>query len=187
MTGRTLGEHAVGYELPCAPGLWVGHPDEKIDVTVMPLEPALNQIRAAGVRLFVCSIQPSMRPSDSAIDQLDAAESVTFVGYPSNLYDRVHNTPIIRQGTTATPVQLDWNGRPQFLIDASVFLAVVAVLYFRRSELRTKDLAIVYKWTTIEDAIDEMCRTYDLTRRRVEGASWALPEAPRDGVVGPDG
>jgi hypothetical protein len=37
------------------------------------------------------------------------------------MFDRKHYTPVIRRGTTATPIQLDYDGRPAFLIDVSVF------------------------------------------------------------------
>ena len=37
------------------------------------------------------------------------------------MYDQVNLIPITRTGMTATPLQLDYDGRPSFLIDASVF------------------------------------------------------------------
>lgn len=119
--GPALDKPAVGYTTACNPGPWVGHPDDAIDVTAMPLGPAINELITGGNRPFYRTIPPSACPPEAAVETLDAAEPVTFVGYPNNLYDTVHNTPIIRQGHTATPVQLDWNGLPQFLIDASVF------------------------------------------------------------------
>lgn len=53
--------------------------------------------------------------------ELDALEEVIFVGYPVGLWDTTNLTPILRRGVTATPVFLDFQGKPQFLIDASVF------------------------------------------------------------------
>ena len=37
------------------------------------------------------------------------------------MFDKTNYTPILRVGTTATPLQLDWESKPVFLIDASVF------------------------------------------------------------------
>ncbi|MCH8230625.1 MAG: hypothetical protein IIA53_09885 [Chloroflexi bacterium] len=55
------------------------------------------------------------------MEEIDAFEEVIFVGYPVGMYDTKNFTPIMRSGTTATPVQLDYQGKPAFLIDASVF------------------------------------------------------------------
>jgi len=52
---------------------------------------------------------------------LDAVEEVIFVGYPNGIYDSVNNLPITRRGSTATPPSVDYEGKPIFLIDASVF------------------------------------------------------------------
>src|SRR5205823_3600197 len=62
-----------------------------------------------------------MLPTPKALDDLDAMEEVVFVGYPNGIYDQQNLTPVARRGTLATPYQLDWNGRPEFMIDASVF------------------------------------------------------------------
>jgi hypothetical protein len=53
--------------------------------------------------------------------ELDSMEEIIFIGYPNALYDKVNLTPIMRVGATATPIVLDYNGLPAFLIDASVF------------------------------------------------------------------
>jgi hypothetical protein len=44
-----------------------------------------------------------------------------MIGYPNGLWDSVHNMPIFRRGITATHPRLDWNGKPEFLIDAACF------------------------------------------------------------------
>ena len=56
-----------------------------------------------------------------SINNLDAVEEVLFIGYPDGLYDSVNLTPVVRRGITATPVQLDFEGQPAFLVDAAVF------------------------------------------------------------------
>ena len=60
-------------------------------------------------------------PSNDEVEDMDVMEPVAFVGYPNALFDSKNHTPIIRRGTLATPFQLDYDGRPVFLIDASVF------------------------------------------------------------------
>lgn len=101
--------------------LWIGHPDPAIDITICPLVPILNQLNAGGKKPFFKSIPHTMIPEPGEIEELDPLEEIIFIGYPSGLYDTVNLLPIIRRGTTATPPQLDYCGRPTFLIDASVF------------------------------------------------------------------
>ncbi|TFD74495.1 hypothetical protein E3T48_13320 [Cryobacterium fucosi] len=47
--------------------------------------------------------------------------TVTFIGYPNGLYDSASLLPIVRQGYAATAMNVDYEGKPTFLIDASVF------------------------------------------------------------------
>ncbi len=66
----------------------------------------------------------ALTPEDLAtpdFDDIDVARSVLFVGYPDGMFDQKHFTPIVRQGTIATPPELDFDDKPVFLIDASVF------------------------------------------------------------------
>ncbi|MFE4229976.1 serine protease [Arthrobacter sp. NPDC056886] len=60
-------------------------------------------------------------PSNDEYASLDALEEVFFIGHPDGRWDKVNRTPIFRRGITATPAILNWEGRSEFLIDASVF------------------------------------------------------------------
>jgi hypothetical protein len=44
-----------------------------------------------------------------------------MIGYPNGIWDAVNNMPIIRRGSTATHPNLDYEGRPEFMIDAACF------------------------------------------------------------------
>ena len=44
-----------------------------------------------------------------------------MIGYPNALWDSVNNLPIIRRGVTATPYNVDYEGKREFLIDAACF------------------------------------------------------------------
>ena len=54
-------------------------------------------------------------------EDIDAVEDIVFVGYPNDIYDRRNLLPVVRRGITATPVSIDFEGKPAFLIDASIF------------------------------------------------------------------
>jgi hypothetical protein len=113
--------HPVEVRYADFESLWVGHPSPEVDVTAMFLGPTLNQLQDAKQSVFFRTIGPGLCPTDQQLKDIDAVETVTFVGYPNGLYDHANHTPIVRQGTTATPIELDWDGTPCFLIDASVF------------------------------------------------------------------
>jgi S1-C subfamily serine protease len=116
-----LGDAVQARISPLDPSNWYGHPGPEIDVAVLPLGLALDQLVALGHRPFFRAVPESHDPYDAVVKELDALERVIFIGYPAGLYDSANLTPIARQGLTATPIALDYNGLPAFLIDAAVF------------------------------------------------------------------
>ncbi len=74
-----------------------------------------------GMEIFATNIPSSFIPGSEQAADLDAVEDVMFVGYPNGIYDVKNLMPIVRRGITATPFQIDYEGKPKFLIDASVF------------------------------------------------------------------
>jgi hypothetical protein len=125
LIGRNGDEPALSNPIEVAyddfPALWEGHPSEDVDVAAMFLGPTINEASAAGRTPFFKMASPNLCPTEEVVRSFDAVETVTFIGYPNGLYDRANHTPIVRQGITATPIELDWNGSPAFLVDASVF------------------------------------------------------------------
>jgi len=102
-------------------GAWHGHPDDRVDVAAFPLGAVLQGMVDIGSPAFFRSLAPDHFATPELLDDLDALEPVTFVGYPNGLYDAVNFLPIAHRGTTATPIAVDYEGLPAFLIDASVF------------------------------------------------------------------
>lgn len=100
---------------------WFPHPSEDIDLCAMPIAPILIRAKEAGIALFYRALDSSFVPTTSELDELSPVEDITMIGYPNGLWDSVHNMPIFRRGVTATHPRLDWNGKPEFLIDAACF------------------------------------------------------------------
>jgi hypothetical protein len=48
-------------------------------------------------------------------------EKIVMIGYPNGIWDKQHNLPVFRSGVMATHYRYDWNGKPEFLIDAACF------------------------------------------------------------------
>ena len=75
-------------------------------------------------------------------DELNAIENVVMLGYPNGLWDKKNNLPIVRRGVTATPPYIDFEGRPEFIIDCACFpgsSGSPVLLYNVGSFLRKKD------------------------------------------------
>lgn len=114
--GRTY-----SLSLPDVTRFFVGHRDDAIDVAAAPFVPILEDLQRKRVRPFFRAVHSDLIPAPSVTEALDAIEDVVFLGYPNGMWDSVNNLPIVRRGTTATPLAVDFLGRRQFLIDASVF------------------------------------------------------------------
>ncbi|MEM5018637.1 serine protease [Metabacillus indicus] len=95
--------------------------NETLDLIAIPIGPIINEMEQKGKSIFFRSITPDIVPSYEQITNLAAIEEITFIGYPSGIYDSYNVSPIVRRGITATPVWNDFKGDPSFLIDAGVY------------------------------------------------------------------
>ncbi len=100
---------------------WVLHPDADVDLAITPLKPLEARVRAMHTEIYYHAIDLASIPNTQQSELFDALESVLFVGYPNGVWDKANLMPILRRGTTATPITLDFEGRAEFLIDAAVY------------------------------------------------------------------
>ena len=107
--------------LSAGPELFIGHPDPAVDIAMIRVGGALQELADAGTPAFFRSVSTSMCATSSVLQEFEPIEPVTFIGYPSGLYDSASFLPIVRQGYAATAMDVDYEGKPTFLIDASVF------------------------------------------------------------------
>ena len=104
------------------PQMWFGHPSPEVDIAICPFAPLIQHIKSSqNIDVFYKSITDDILINEQEMEQIDAIESITFIGYPNGIWDKKNLLPIARRGTTATPIQVDFEGSPCFLIDASVF------------------------------------------------------------------
>jgi len=100
---------------------WTIHPDPNVDVAVMPMGPIIHMLKEQEIEIFIRSIQQELFLKQEQLKDLSAIQEIVFSGYPDAIRDEVNLTPITRRGITATPIDEDYNDKPIFLIDASVF------------------------------------------------------------------
>lgn len=100
---------------------WHGHPDESVDIAVVPLSWQLDMIGRDGKTPHLRPVLSGEIADPSVFENLDVSAPVLFVGFPNGMFDEKHYLPIVRRGYVARSPELDFNGQPVFLIDASVF------------------------------------------------------------------
>lgn len=101
---------------------WFGHPSPEVDIAICPFAPLETHIKQQyNVDLFYRYVMSDTIPTPQQVAELDAVESVTFIGYPNGVWDSKNMLPVARRGTTASPIEVDFENTPRFLIDASVF------------------------------------------------------------------
>ena len=101
---------------------WFGHPEPEVDIAICPLDALVQNVRSQyGLELYTSRVMSNLIPTPAEAQTIDAIEPVSFVGYPNGVWDSKNLLPIVRQGTTASPMEVDFDGTPCFLIDASVF------------------------------------------------------------------
>ena len=119
------GEPAVGnfkaFQLDQFQQRWAPHPDPNVDLCVMPIAPLLIDAQKTNTKFFFIPMDKTLIPTKEEVDDLLGLETITMVGYPNGLWDRVNNLPIFRKGVLATDYKRDWNGKKEFLIDAACF------------------------------------------------------------------
>lgn len=102
--------------------LWCFHPETDVDICVLPFGICLNSLALQdGAKLDYACFPTALAPNEDTTPDIGLIEDVLFIGYPNGMFDEANNLPVARRGVTATPATVDYNGRPIFLIDASVF------------------------------------------------------------------
>ena len=116
--GASLGVHE---RYVIKPFQWLNHPDDNVDLALIPLQPLLIQLATMGKRPFYIDLSEAVISDAAAIAKLSPLEEILMVGYPNGIWDSANNFPIFRRGITATACNLNYQGRPEFLVDAAVF------------------------------------------------------------------
>lgn len=97
------------------------HPNNSIDLAILPLYEAVSAARSLGKELFYSRFTLENIPSDQEWADFSAIEKVVMSGFPKGLRDEFNNQPITRSGITATHPSLNFRGAPEFLIDMPCF------------------------------------------------------------------
>jgi len=93
---------------------WLEHPTRGANIDVVAINIG-SQLETQDFVTFLSA--ESFLPSNVL---LSLGDLVLVVGYPMEFYDTVHNFPITKTGTLASPHGVNFRGSPYFLIDAGL-------------------------------------------------------------------
>ena len=99
----------------------VSHPDPDVDLAVFLLAPVLRWLESRGQKPYYRAITRDDWADVGFLNELNAVEDILMVGYPNGLWDTRNNLPIVRRGITATPPYIDFEDKPEFMIDCACF------------------------------------------------------------------
>lgn len=109
----------VCFSEPELQGIVVYHEDPAIDLAAILIGPAMN--KHAQLDLSLASVPQEIFIDPETEEEMGFAENLLVVGYPQGFWDENLNLPIFRQGITASPAMIDYNGESKFLIDCSIY------------------------------------------------------------------
>lgn len=100
---------------------WIHHPLPSVDLCAMLVQPIFEEATRREKAVFYVPLDESLIPTGAQLADFFAMEDIVMVGYPNGLWDAVNNLPILRRGVTASHPSMDFNGKPEMVIDAACF------------------------------------------------------------------
>ena len=114
LDGNPIGNKEITCKLD-----WYFHSSK--DLCFACIGSLLSQIEANGEHLFIRYVGEDILITEEKINNLDALEEVTMVGYPIGISDEVNNLPIFRKGYTASHPAFSFNESGIALVDMACF------------------------------------------------------------------
>ena len=118
------------------------HPDPSVDLCAIPIGASINQVHdETGEKMLFIHLDKNSLITTEMLGTLNAVEDVIMVGYPSGIWDKTNNLPVVRRGITASHPAKNFNGIREFLIDAACFHGSSGspVVLFNQSGYTTND------------------------------------------------
>lgn len=97
------------------------HPEEDIDLAVLPFGPIIRELNSRGVAPYFVSYSWNSIPPVEYHGHFIVGSDIYMVGYPDGLWDEKNLLPLMRKGILATSMDVDFQGKPDFAIDCAVF------------------------------------------------------------------
>ena len=112
-------DHHIPIQLDNFGTAWIPHPD--VDLVVIPIGAALAELARVGIPPYFIALDPSLILTEGELESLTPVEQILTVGFPGQIWDDVHNTPLFHRGYTSTAPYIDFRGNKEFLIDIATW------------------------------------------------------------------
>lgn len=99
----------------------IPHPDQSVDLAIVNISGIVNELQKRGTPVYFSYCNDGTIPDAATRASLTPLEDILTVGFPGTVWDTTHNLPIFHRGITATPINVDFQGRKEFLIDSAVW------------------------------------------------------------------
>ena len=97
--------------------LWYSHPDQELDIAITPFVPFVKHIENSGVPVHFKLMSVDDTSQARVNSQLNLASDLFYLGYPIGVWDRKNLLPVLRKGSIASPLSINYFGRRQFVLD----------------------------------------------------------------------
>ena len=114
--GKTFIYHISDFE-----EAWIPHPDKNVDLCVLPLSRFYDNLKPEDGHIYAMYLTEDHLLSKHDWDDVSHIEEVTIVGYPDGVWDTQNHLPLVRRGITASSIHYDFDGQPEFIVDAAIF------------------------------------------------------------------
>ena len=114
-SGSPIIGKTITYTITDLPMRLILHPSA--DLAVIFIGDIINKLRIEGRPPYMIFLTRDLIPEEKALNSLTPTEAVLTVGFPGQVWDSTHNLPLFHRGYTATPPYIDFNGRPEFMVD----------------------------------------------------------------------
>jgi hypothetical protein len=109
----------VVVSIPDVRSLFIDHPDSAIDLCAAPW-PAIQKYVTDPSVFFEC-VHASWIISSETLSRMSNTHPVQMVGYSYGLADEHNNFPLIRHGFTSLQPSIDYEGKPETVIDIATY------------------------------------------------------------------
>lgn len=96
------------------------HPNKNVDLCgiYIDLQNIMNSGKSQGFNIKICSIPEILICKDHSFPPV---QEILMIGYLPGLFDDNNYLPVIRKGITATPINRNFKGNQEFLIDCGCY------------------------------------------------------------------
>lgn len=99
---------------------WIEHPT--YDMCCTFFQPLIEHAKQEFKKdIFYIPLTENEIWDNTKLEELKTMEEIVMVGYPTGLWDEVHNLPLFRKGVTSTHPSIDFKGKKEGVIDAACY------------------------------------------------------------------